>query len=539
MRGRRGFGLAGVMWMRRSGRRTVLRLRLVGIGAVAAVVGSLVVWVVAPGSAAALPSNCSLSESTVTCTFSYTGAEQTFVVPSGARQLSVSAVGAPGGAGYTCTTCFTSGAGGVGGVASGVVSVSGGQTLYLEVGGAGASGNDGSGGAGGFNGGGSGGPFEGGGGGGGASDVQLCSVTAAGCADTGTTSDPRLVVAAGGGGGGGLSAAFGAGGAAGSPGGDGYVASPRATGGGGGGAGTPSGPGAGGLGASGDGCAGAGVGGAPGGAGGGVGGDGGGSTVGNASAGGGGGGAGFFGGGGGGGTASYGGCGAAGGGGGSSYAPAGGTIGVAASVSTPASVTVSYTLVPTTLVYTGPISGDYGTPVTLSAQLTETSNASPVGGQTVTIGFGAESCSGTTSSTTGIASCTVTPTDSPAGSPYPITASFAGASFAGAGFYLPSSDTSHSFTLLKAPTTLTAAPAKVGLLSITFSATLKASNTGAAIPGQTVVFSVQGQKVCQGTTNSSGVAGCTVTGIAIGNGSYTASYAGNADYQASSATGKL
>jgi hypothetical protein len=191
---------------------------------------------------------------------------------------------------------------------------------------------------------------------------------------------------------------------------------------------------------------------------------------------------------------------------------------------------------PTKTTYTGPTSGDYGTPVVLSAQLT--ANGGPLAGQTVTIRFGAESCSGMTDGG-GTASCTVTPTDRPAGSPYPLTASFVGT-----GTYLPSSDTSRSFTVLRAPTKLVAAPAKLGLLSVTFSARLTARDTGAPLAGRTVAFSASSPlpTACQAMTNGAGVASCTVFPalvITLGPASYAASFAGGADYLPSSASGQL
>lgn len=63
--------------------------------------------VAVPGAAsaapAALPANCTLSESTVTCTFGYTGAEQTFTVPSEVTSAQVTLSGASGGSGGTFT----------------------------------------------------------------------------------------------------------------------------------------------------------------------------------------------------------------------------------------------------------------------------------------------------------------------------------------------------------------------------------------------------------------------------------------------------
>jgi hypothetical protein len=127
---------------------------------------------------------------TVTQTFNYTGGEQTFTVPVGVFSVYAVAVGGSGGGG----TLF----GGVAAQVSGELSVTTGETLYVEVGGNG-------GGSGGFNGGG-----EGAYGGGGASDVRTSPLA------SGLLPDERLIVAGGGGGEGlsGGSCAAGAGGAA-------------------------------------------------------------------------------------------------------------------------------------------------------------------------------------------------------------------------------------------------------------------------------------------------------------------------------------
>jgi hypothetical protein len=148
-----------------------------------------------------------------TFTFGFTGAEQTFPVPAGVTSIHVVAVGGRGGIG--------TGSGAPGGMGARVttdLSVSPGQTVFVEVGGNGEDGAGNSGGKGGFNGGGecfveesSG---SGGGGGGGASDVRLTSRSQAGSLAS------RLVVAAGGGGSGG-SGSGGAGGAGGQDGGGG------------------------------------------------------------------------------------------------------------------------------------------------------------------------------------------------------------------------------------------------------------------------------------------------------------------------------
>lgn len=219
--------------------------------------------------------------------FKFTGAEQTFEVPSGVHFLKVRLVGGSGGQG--------GGTGGAAAEVTGGLEVEPGETLYVEVGGNGEDFSEG--GEGGFNGGGSAGG-SGAGGGGGASDIRLLPLS------LGLSTDSRLIIAAGGGGGGGNGGeAGGNGGAAGSEG-------ETSTGGnGGGGAGTASAGGAGGFGCGGTGGAGElGSGGA--------GGFGEGGTN-----GGGGGGAGLYGGGGGSGGCSLGG---GGGGGGSSLIPGSG-----------------------------------------------------------------------------------------------------------------------------------------------------------------------------------------------------------------------
>jgi hypothetical protein len=200
--------------------------------------------------------------------------------------------------------------------------------------------------------------------------------------------------------------------------------------------------------------------------------------------------------------------------------------------------------VATTLTYTGPSSADYGSPVTLSATLTQPNMAialptlagGGVGEQMVTIGFGAESCTANTDSS-GKASCQVTATDTPPGSPYQIAASYAGApDGAGADYYQAASDSSRSLTVSKAPTALTATPA----IPSGISATLTDSDTGEPLSGQTLVFTAGGSQLCTATTNTNGTASCKTLGALLGallHLGYTATYSGSADYKPSSAHG--
>ena len=158
--------------------------------------GTAVLAAALPGAAAsaapaALPANCSQSGPTVTCTYGYTGTEQTFTVPSGIASVQVTAIGAAGGADYG-----NDDPGGEGARVTGTLTgLTGDQTLYVEVGqhpdtattpqGAKPTA---------FNGGGAPGYGSASGGGGGASDVRTIS-----SADTGSLAS-RLIVAGGGGG---------------------------------------------------------------------------------------------------------------------------------------------------------------------------------------------------------------------------------------------------------------------------------------------------------------------------------------------------
>jgi hypothetical protein len=265
----------------------------------------LLAWSVPPAQAA-------------TQTFGYTGSEQVFVVPAGVTTLHVVAIGGAGGPSEF--------AGGVAARVSGDITVTPGQTLYVEVGGNGHSAGLG-GGLGGFNGGGNGGGI-GAGGGGGASDLRTSPMAA------GLAPDHRLIVAGGGGGTGGNGeiSLGGVGGAAGSNGAETTTGDP------GGNAGTQEKGGAGGIGffgTGGDGELG-------------LGGAGGASELSGGP--GGGGGSGYYGGGGGGGGFSSGG---GGGGGGSSLVPPGGKLELV-SLTTEPQIELVYTPSTSTGLPTGP-----------------------------------------------------------------------------------------------------------------------------------------------------------------------------------------
>lgn len=129
--------------------------------------------------------------------FSFTGAEQTWSIPSDSDKVSIECWAGAGGKGYTDSGHDSRDVsnGDLGGYATGNLNVTGGETLYVYVGGRGGDGADGSGGSGGWPTGGSGGENSGvvsGGGGGGSSDIR----------QGGNTLTDRVIVAGAGGGGG-------------------------------------------------------------------------------------------------------------------------------------------------------------------------------------------------------------------------------------------------------------------------------------------------------------------------------------------------
>jgi hypothetical protein len=159
----------------------------------------------AAASSGSLPAGCAAVDTTTArCTYTYTGAEQSFVVPTGVTSVDVRAVGARGGAGPNDDGTINQAA-----EATGTLSVTPGNTLVLAVGGRGGDSTRATapaqvvpGGAPGWNGGAWGGdavytsdPHDSGAGGGGASDVRTVSRDAAG------TLESRVLVAAGSGGG--------------------------------------------------------------------------------------------------------------------------------------------------------------------------------------------------------------------------------------------------------------------------------------------------------------------------------------------------
>lgn len=203
---------------------------------------------------------------------------------------------------------------------------------------------------------------------------------------------------------------------------------------------------------------------------------------------------------------------------------------------------------PTTLAYTGPASGTYGVPITVSAALSHPASAvglsgTTVPGQPVTLAVGSQTCTATTDAA-GTASCQITPSDPPSGTPYPVTLTFAGAPTGiGTDAYSPTTDTSATFTVTRVPTTLTALPQvtltpwapSAGLLHL--AATLTSGDSPLA--GKTIVFTVAATRLCTAVTTNAGLAKCAIGATAQAKLAaarrYTATYAGDTVYLPSAA----
>ena len=472
---------------------------------------------IADAAPATLPANCAQSGATVTCSYGYTGGEQTFTVPAGGiTSVQVVARGAAGSANQEEQP------GGEGAQVTGTLGgLSPGQVLYVEVGQtvdtaslpeeaqqtA-------------FNGGGAGyGIFSGAGGG--ASDVRAISSAAAGSLAS------RLIVA---GGGGGHSETYDITVPPANAGENGQPATAQGIGGQGGLAGTQTAGGAGGQAGPGDVpalC----IPGRPGTAGSlGQGGNGRAGTPSSA-----GGGGGLYGGGGGGSSGldagDSGTCGsdaAGGGGGGSSLVPAGGSQALTTS---PASVTISYTL-PVTATATALSSS--ANPSVAGQQVTYTATVSPVpDGGTVAFTDGAVTIGGCgavpVDTSTGTAVCQATYASSGSHS---ITAGYSGDVL-----FEPSTSAPLSQTVGQASTATTvtsSANPSVSGQSVTFVATVSPVSPGAGSPTGTVTFSDGGTLLGTEGLNGSGTATFTTSTLAAGGHQITAAYGGDANFAASS-----
>ena len=196
-------------------------------------------------------------------------------------------------------------------------------------------------------------------------------------------------------------------------------------------------------------------------------------------------------------------------------------------------------VIPTTLTYTGPTSGDYHDPVTLSGTLTISGTSQGINAQTITFSVGTQNCSGVTNAA-GVASCSPPIILNQVPGPYTVTASFAAS-----GNYAASS-ASAAFTITKEETTTTYTGPTVianGVLT-TFSALLlEDGDVTKPIAGRTITITLGTggtAQTCSGTTAAAGTATCQIpVNQPLGAGSVAANFAGDAFYLPSSASANI
>jgi len=213
-------------------------------------------------------------------------------------------------------------------------------------------------------------------------------------------------------------------------------------------------------------------------------------------------------------------------GGGSVSASFGGDRFYAASLTT-ADVDVS--AVKSGLSYTGPASGDFNDPATLTARLTAGEAAVP--GASLTFTFGSQTCTGQTDAD-GAAACSLTPTEA-AGS-YPLVVAFAG----NANF--EASTDSTTFVVLKEETRL-AYTGDTGLRngSAAHLSAILEEDGSAPLSGRSLTLGLgsgSSAQTCTALTDATGAAACSIAGVnqPVGAGVATATFAGDEHYRSAS-----
>lgn len=166
----------------------------------------------------------------------------------------------------------------------------------------------------------------------------------------------------------------------------------------------------------------------------------------------------------------------------------------------------------TTLTLTGPATGVYGSQASFTAHLIDTSGG--VAGKTVTVTLGQQTCSGKTDASGDLA-CTFTLSDA--------SVSQVSASFAGDLYDAPAS-AKQPFAVTPAPTAL--------VMSLNGPTGLVGTLTSAGNPAAGVsVHMTLGSYSCDGTTNSLGLATCSIDTIQSGDQTLSGVSAGDGRYQ--------
>jgi hypothetical protein len=194
----------------------------------------------------------------------------------------------------------------------------------------------------------------------------------------------------------------------------------------------------------------------------------------------------------------------------------------------------------TALNYTGDSTADFHDPAHVSARLQDPTDGLPIPGKSISFDMGAgDNCSATTDSG-GNASCVIVPTQA-AG-----TVSL-GVSFAGDGFFQPSSATVAFAITQEETTTAYTGPAVIANgQSVTLSGALKEDGT-APIAGRTLTFTLgtgASAQTCAGQTDGTGTAQCTIASVSqplndAATVPVTVSFAGDQFYRSSTGTATL
>ena len=189
--------------------------------------------------------------------------------------------------------------------------------------------------------------------------------------------------------------------------------------------------------------------------------------------------------------------------------------------------------IPTAITYSGPSSGDFNDPATLTATLTDDS-ANPLAGKVLHFTLnGTETCQATTDGS-GIATCTLTPGE--AAGPYTLTVAFTDTTDP----VYDVSTTSAAFTVTREETTTTYTGPTVilqGASGVTLQGRLlEDGNPLTPISGRTLTLSL-GAQTCTALTGPSGFASCPLTFTGpLGSEPLAATFAGDAFYLPSADT---
>ena len=212
---------------------------------------------------------------------------------------------------------------------------------------------------------------------------------------------------------------------------------------------------------------------------------------------------------------------------------------------TPANATSTLSVTEPTVLTVSPASGIYNGSTTVTGTLTDAVTNAPIANEPVTFTVnGAVYCTGTTNSS-GIATCSATPTEG-AGT-YTLTGTFGGDTT------LPlqltgTTSATVNFTVTPAPTSVTysGATSTFNGQTITLSGVLTSS--GSPLAGQTVTLTLGSgtgsgtpAQSCTAVTSSTGAASCPISNVnqPVGPNPVTISYAGTTNYQSTTGGGTV